>query len=197
MSRGPLEDMHHLGTLKPMPKRSKQQWLEMISRTQPSAFAVDALKREFARNAPTDDLSESEAHEVQAALEALEGAARETPLRHVSDTTGRLQAVIEYRLHGAGGKGRLFIEIEGKSQLEPLENTVLDAFQVYVMLDGESFAGLQVDNAASLPERLSETLEALSTLELPNVDCAEAGLENASVTDVLDWAVQHRVMAGR
>jgi hypothetical protein len=180
-----------------MPKRSKQQWLEMISRTQPSAFAVDALKREFARNTSTDDLSESEANEVQAALERFEVAARETPLRQVSDTTGNLQTVIEYRPHGAGGKGRLFIEIEGRSQLEPLENTMLDRLRVYVMLDGESFAGLQVDNAASLPEQLSETLEALSRLELPRVDCAEAGLENASVADVLSWAVQHRVLAGR
>jgi hypothetical protein len=198
-----------------MPKRSKQQWLEMIYRTRPSAFAVDALKREFIRNTPTDDLSESEANEVQAALkrlevqaalkrlgvqaalERLEVTARETPLRQVSDTTDSLQAVIEYRPHGAGGKGRLFIEIEGKSQLEPLENTVLDKLQVYIMLDGESFAGLQVDNAASLPKQLSETLEALSRLELPRVDCAEAGLENAAVTDVLSWAVQHRVLAGR
>jgi hypothetical protein len=54
-----------------------------------------------------------------------------------------------------------------------------------------------VDNAASLPKQLSETLEALSRLELPRVDCAEAGLENASITDVLSWAVQHRVLAGR
>jgi hypothetical protein len=179
-----------------MPQRTKSQWLEMINRTRPTEFAVKALETEFARHLESDGLSESDVQEIRAALEqrsfepvgALLGAP--SPTQHPN-------ASVEYRPNGSGGKGRLFIEIEDRVQLEPLENPALDELKVYIMTDGSRFAGVQVDNATELPPRLEDALDALNALELPVVDCVEADLEGARISDVLVWAVQNRVLAGR
>jgi hypothetical protein len=181
-----------------MPKRTKEQWLEMIQRTRPTAFAVDALESEFGRNAASDGLTESEVQEIRAALERLSLERQTVGAQLIAPfPIERPRASIEYRPHGSGGRGRLFIEIEDRAQLEPLENPVLDDFKVYVMTDGSDFAGVQVDDATELPARLEIALEALNALELPTVDCGEAGLEGARISDVLAWAVEHRVPVGR
>lgn len=181
-----------------MPRRSREQWLEMIHRTRPTAFAIRALEAEFARHAILDGLTESEVREIRSAIEkrSLEAQPAGTQLIAPSSAE-RPRASIEYRPHGSGGRGRLFIEIEGKTQLEPLENPVLDDLKVYVMTDGSAFAGLQVDDATELPAQLEIALEALTALGLPEVDCTEADLEGVRIAEVLAWAVEHRVLAGR
>ncbi len=182
--------------LSAMPQRTKTQWLEMIQRTRPTGFAIKALKTEFARHVESDGLTESDVHEIRAALEKLSLEVDETPLDAPSPTA-RPQASVEYQPHGSGGKGRLFLEIEDRTQLEPLENPALDELKVYVMTDGSRFAGVQVDDATQLPPRLEVAIDELDALELPVVDCVEAGLEAARISDVLAWAVQNRVLARR
>lgn len=183
-----------------MPRRTREQWLEMIQRTRPTVFAVSALEAELERNLGTDGLSDSDVNEIRASLEKLVLEAQ--PVRAALAPTERLQAAIEYRPNGSGGRGRLFIEIEGRAQLEPLETLtpqigVLDEFKVYIMTDGSAFAGLQVDDATELPARSEGARAALDALDLPAVDCSEANLQSASVSDVLSWALEHRVLAGR
>ena len=92
-----------------------------------------------------------------------------------------------------GGRGRLYLEIAGREQLEPLESEILDDLKVYVFTDGARFAGLQIDNANSLADRLEPALNGLSTLELEAVDCLEADLEHVEVGEVLIWAVNNRI----
>jgi hypothetical protein len=179
-----------------MPRRTKTQWLEMIDRTRPTAFALRALETEFERNLASDGLTASDALEIRAAIQkrSLEPDATLTPAVSMS---ARPLAAVEYRPNGSGGKGRLFLEIEDRVQLEPLENPLLDDLKVYVMTDGSRFAGVQVDDATELPARLEQAITALDALELPAVDCIEAGLEDARISDVLAWAIQHRVLMGR
>jgi hypothetical protein len=171
-------------------KRNAAQWLEMISRVKPSAFAVTALEREFTLNAVSDDLSDTEMLEIRNALEQLSSQVLETRATPVSD---RPQMTIDYRSEGMGGRGRLYLEIAGREQLEALESDTLDDLKVYVFTDGSSFAGLQVDDANTLGDRLEKTLNGLSTLELETVDCLEANLEHVEVEEVLVWAVVNRI----
>jgi hypothetical protein len=171
-------------------KRNTAQWLEMISRVKPSAFAVTALEREFKQNAVSDDLSETETLEIRKALEQLSSQVSET---RATPTSTHPQMTIDYRSEGMGGQGRLYLEIAGREQLEPLESEVLDALQVYVFTDGSRFAGLQIDNANSRADRLEPALNGLSTLELEAVDCLEADLEKVGVGEVLRWAVMNRI----
>jgi hypothetical protein len=55
------------------------------------------------------------------------------------------------------------------------------------------FAGLQVDDANTLGNRLEQALNGLSTLELETVDCLEGDLEQVGVEEVLTWAVNNRI----
>jgi hypothetical protein len=171
--------------------RSRDQWLEMIARTRASDFAVRALENELLRS----ELPESDRLEVETALEKLRTQIVLEVVPVVSSE--RPQASIEYRPHGDANKGRLYLEIEGREQVETIEHDGLDALEVYVFLDAKGFAGLQIDNAKTLPERLENALELLRNIDFPHVDCMEAGLENASVADVLAWSCTHRIQIGR
>jgi hypothetical protein len=171
-------------------KRNAAQWLEMISRVKPSAFAVTALERELTQNAVSDDLNETEMLEIRNAIKQLSNQVLET---RVTTSSDRPQMTIDYRAEGMGGRGRLYLEIAGREQLEALESEVLDSLQVYVFTDGLMFAGLQVDDANSLADRLEPALNGLSTLELETVDCLEANLEHVGVGEVLMWAVVNRI----
>jgi hypothetical protein len=171
-------------------KRNAAQWLAMISRVKPSAFAVTALEREFTQNAVSDDLTETEMLEIRQALEQLANQVLET---RATPTSTRPQMTIDYRSEGMGGRGRLYLEIAGREQLEPLEGEILDDLKVYVFTDGSRFAGLQIDDANTFPDRLEQTLTGLSTLELETVDCLEADLEHVGVGEVLVWAVKNRI----
>jgi hypothetical protein len=171
-------------------KRNASQWLEMISRVKPSAFAMTALEREFTLNAISDELNETEILEIRNALEALASQILETRAIIVSD---RPQMTIDYRAEGMGGHGRLYLEITGQEQLELLESEKLDPFQIYVFMSDSSFAGLQVDDANTLADKLEPALQELRNLELPLVDCVEANLEHVGVGEVLMWAVKNRV----
>jgi hypothetical protein len=162
----------------------------MISRVKPSAFAITALEREFTLNAVSDDLNETEILEIRHALEALANQVLETRETPISD---RPQMTIDYRSEGMGGRGRLYLEIAGREQLEPLESDVLDDLKVYVFTDGSSFAGLQIDDANTLADKLEPALQELRNLELPLVDCVEANLERVGVGEVLVWAVVNRI----
>ncbi len=171
-------------------KRNAAQWLEMISRVKPSAFAVTALEREFTLNAVSDNLTETEMLKIKKAIEQLSSRVLET---RETPTSNRPQMTIDYRAEGMGGHGRLYLEIAGQEQLEPLESEELDPFQIYVFMSDSSFAGLQVDNANTLADKLEATLQELRNLELPLVDCVEANLENVGVEEVLTWAVNKRI----
>lgn len=162
----------------------------MIARVKPSAFAVTALEREFTQNAVSDELTDPEMFEIRHALEQLSNQVLETRATPISD---RPHMTIDYRSEGMGGRGRLYLEIFGREQLEPLESEILDDLKVYVFMDGSSFAGLQVDDANTLPDRLESALKGLSTLELEAVDCWEADLERVGVGEVLMWAVNNRI----
>jgi hypothetical protein len=163
----------------------------MIARTRASDFAVRALEAELARA----ELNDADRLEVETALEQLRAQIVPDVVPVVSSE--RPQASIEYRPHGDANKGRLYLEIEGRQQVETIEHDGLDALEVYVFSDANGFAGLQIDNAKSLPERLENALELLRQADLPNVDCAEAGLENSTVADVLAWSCTHRIQIGR
>jgi hypothetical protein len=175
--------------------RSRDQWLEMITRTRASDFAVRALENELRRA----EMNDADRLEVKNALENLRAqiVLEVVPKSDALASSERPQASIEYRPHGDANKGRLYLEIEGREQVETIEHDGLDALEVYVFSDAKGFAGLQVDNAKTLPERLEHALELLRTSDLPNVDCTEAGLENATVADVLAWSCTHRIAIGR
>jgi hypothetical protein len=167
----------------------------MIARTRASDFAVRALENELRRA----ELPELDRLEVENALENLRA---QIVLEVVPLTSSeRPRASIEYRPHGDANKGRLYLEIEGREQVETLEHDGLDALEVYVFSDAHEFAGLQIDNAKTLPERLESALELLRSGsrmgDFPNMDCPEAGLENVSVADVLAWSCTHRIQIGR
>ena len=167
----------------------------MIARTRASDFAVQALENELRRS----ELPEADRLEVEAALENLKAQIilEVVPKSEAHGSSERPQASIEYRPHGDANKGRLYLEIEGREQVETIEHDGLDALEVYVFSDAKGFAGLQVDNAKTLPERLENALELLRNTDLPNVDCTEAGLEDVSVADVLAWSCTHRIAIGR
>lgn len=182
-------------------RRNRDQWLEMIRRTRPTAFAVQALEREFLARSGTDGLSDAEATEVRAALEALSRMVRDSNATASSTDAPILST--QYRTHG---KGRLYLEVTGREQHQVLESdsasaAALDALHVYLFGDPQGFAGLQVDDANTLPERLGPVLTALRALEtelaLPRLDCPEAGLEQATISETLAWASVNRVEAGR
>jgi hypothetical protein len=163
----------------------------MIARTRASDFAVRALENELRRA----ELPESDRLAVAAALEHLRSqiVLEVVPIA----SSERPQASIEYRPHGDANKGRLYLEIEGREQVETIEHDGLDALKVYVFSGVNGFAGLQIDNAKTLPERLENTLELLRDSDFPSIDCPEAGLENVSVADVLAWSCTHRIAIGR
>jgi hypothetical protein len=164
----------------------------MIARTRASDFAVRALENELTRA----ELSNVDRLEVEAALEALRNRIELEPVQ-VANSSERPQASVEYRPHGDANKGRLYLEIDGREQVETLEHDGLDALEVYVFWDANGFAGLQIDNAKTLPERLVNALEILRNSDFPRLDCPEAGLEDASVADLLAWSCTHRIQIGR
>ena len=172
-------------------KRNAKQWRAMIARTKPTDFAITALEREFTQNAVSDDLTETEMLEIRRALEGLANQSLEVQApKIISD---RPQMTIDYRSEGMGGRGRLYLEIAGQEQLEALESEELDPFQIYVFMSDSSFAGLQVDNANTLSDRLEKASLELKALELPKVDCIEAQLEHVDVMRVLEWTVRNRI----
>jgi hypothetical protein len=180
--------------------RTRDQFLEMIARTRASDFAVQALENELHRADLNDTkLTNTDRLEVEHALENLRAqiVLEVVPKSDTLALSTRPQASIEYRPHGDANKGRLYLEIEGREQVQTIEHDGLDALEIYVFSDAKGFAGLQVDNAKTLPERLANALELLRTSDLPNVDCNEAGLENATVADVLAWSCTHRIAIGR
>jgi hypothetical protein len=169
--------------------RSKTQWLEMIARTRPTQFAVNALGTQLEREAGNFDAAELEG--IRVALLNL----KDQILEDAPAPTSRARAVlnVDYRSEGMGGKGRIYAEVEGRKLRDLLENPALDDAQVYVFLERGALAGVQVDNANTLPERLAAVLTELETLNLERVDCPEAGLESAQVSEVLQWVVTARL----
>ena len=171
--------------------RSKAQFLEMIGRTRPTEFAVRALKTQLEREVSGFDSVELE--ELHSALETLRTQIPNLePAQLVSQAT-RSQINVEYRAEGMGGKGRIYAEIEGRKLRDLLENTVLDDAQVYVFTDAGPLSGFQVDNANTLSDRLEPVLNALDGLNIERVDCVEASLEDAGLSDVLRWVVANRI----
>jgi hypothetical protein len=169
--------------------RSKTQWLEMIARTRPSAFAVNALETQLQREAAQFEAGELE--EVRRALNELRSRITEDAPASASSTRAVMN--VDYRREGMGGKGRIYAEVEGRKLRDLLENPTLDDAQVYVFLDNDRIAGVQVDNANTLPERLETVLIELDALNLECVDCPEAGLEAVSVSEVLRWLAKVRL----
>jgi hypothetical protein len=165
--------------------RSYVQWLEMISRTRPSEFAVKALQSQLERERA--NLEPSDFEKLLLALTQLEI----TP--EIISKNGVVN--VDYRSDGMGGKGRLYLEVGGRSLREVLDNEALDAVQVYVFMNNSQFAGLQIDAANTLLERLPAALRGLEALSLELLDCPEAGLENSDISSVLEWAVQRYLKA--
>ena len=167
--------------------RTKQQFLEMIAKTRPTEFALQALKAQLER----ETFSASDLEQIRSSLETLRSQI--TPEPTPSPLSQRAQLSVDYRSEGMGGRGRIYAEVDGRKLRDLLENTVLDDAQVYVFTDAGRLSGLQVDNAATLPERLEPVVAALDALALEHhletVDCSEAGLEAASLSDVLRWVV--------
>ena len=90
-----------------------------------------------------------------------------------------------------------FLLKEDRKLRDLLEHPELDEAQVYVFTDAGCLSGLQVDNAAALPKRLESVLTALDALTLEHhletMDCSEAGLKAASLSDVLRWVVSTKL----
>lgn len=159
----------------------------MIRRTRPSAFAVNALEAQLALETYAPD----ELEEVRAALEILRSSIPAP--EPAAPSSPRAQLNVDYRAEGMGGRGRLYMDVDGRKLRDLVENDALDEAQVYVFTDSGRLSGVQVDNAATLADRLEGVLHELETLNLERVDCVEAGLEDASVGDVLRWVVEHRI----
>ncbi len=160
--------------------RSVTQWLEMIARTQPSEFAIRALRLQLERE--KQFLQPQELETIQMALSQLEV----TPVA----TTQFGVVNIDYRPEGMGGKGRLYLEVGGRTMRELLENPVLDDLQIYIFLQHNKFAGLQVDAAKTLPQRLKEASAELNNLDLELLDCPDINLKGATIATILELAVQ-------
>jgi hypothetical protein len=152
------------------------QWLEMISKTRPSAFAVQALQTQLEKERA--GLEPSQFEKLLLALQQLEVQPENTVQTGVVN--------VDYRAEGMGGKGRLYLEVGGRTMREVLDNEALDAAQVYVFMNGTSFAGLQVDAANTLPERLPAVLRALEELGLELLDCPDLGLEGVGIATILE-----------
>jgi hypothetical protein len=159
--------------------RSYSQWLLMIARTQKTAFALAALKAQLERE--RHSLSESEFLALWQQLHSLE------PQISVRPNVGVVN--VDHRPEGMGGRGRLYLEVGGRTMRELSENVVLDELQVYLFWDGADFAGLQMDNAKTLPERLPAVVAHLETLELEPLDCPEAELYGVGLGQILEWVV--------
>jgi hypothetical protein len=164
--------------------RTAAQWLEMIARTRPSAFAVRALKAQLEREGAS--FTEGELQQLSAALEALQG---QIP---VEDSSQINHLNIDYRPEGMGGQGRLYLELEGRQSLELIDAPALDQLRVYVFRDAQGFSGVQVDAANTLSERLEAAVQSLDALELPHVTALEAGLEDVPVSSVLEWVAENK-----
>ena len=171
--------------------RSKAQFLEMIGRTRPSEFAVQALETQLAREAT--GFNGLELEELHDALEALRAQVPNAAQDQALAQAARAQLNVEHRAEGMGGRGRIYAEIEGRKLRDLLDDTVLDDAQVYIFTDAGRLSGFQVDNANNLPDRLGPVLNALDGLNLEHVDCVEAGLEDAGLSDVLRWVVANRI----
>jgi hypothetical protein len=160
--------------------RSYSQWLLMIARTQKTNFALAALKTQLERE--RHSLSESEFLALWQQLQNLEPEASVRPSAGVVN--------IDYRPEGMGGRGRLYLEVGGRTMREPADNAALDELQVYLFWDGTDFAGLQMDNAKTLPTRLSALALQLEVLQLEPLDCPEAGLYGVGLAQMLEWVVE-------
>ncbi len=160
--------------------RTYQQWLEMIARTRASAFAVGALQAQLEKEKTA--LEPSEFEQLQLALAQIQ-IQPENP-----NQVGVVN--VDYRSDGMGGMGRLYLEVGGRTMREVMDNQALDAIQVYVFIEGSRFAGLQVDAANSLPERLPAALRALADLNLELLDCPDVGLSGVSLALILETAAR-------
>jgi hypothetical protein len=160
--------------------RSYSQWLLMIARTQKTTFALAALKTQLERE--RHSLSESEFLALWQQLQSLE------PEASVGASVGVVN--VDYRPEGMGGRGRLYLEVGGRTLREPADNAALDELQVYLFWDGTAFAGLQMDNAKTLPERLPVLLRLLEEQHLEPLDCPEAGLIGVNLGQILEWVVR-------
>ena len=171
--------------------RTKQQFLEMIAKTRPTAFALRALQTQLER----ETFTAPDLEQIHASLELLHSQIVVEPA--ASPSSRRAQLSVDYRSEGMGGRGRIYAEVDGRKLRELLENAVLDNAQVYVFTDAGSLSGLQVDNAATLADRFETVLLALDALTLEHhletVDCVEAGLEEATLSDVLRWVVSTKL----
>ena len=167
----------------------------MIAKTRPSEFALQALQVQLER----ETFTASDLEQIHAALETLQSKITLEPAPSSSST--RAQLSVDYRSEGMGGRGRIYAEIDGRKLCDLLEHPELDDAQVYVFTDAGRLSGLQVDNAATLPNRLEPVLLALDTLALEHhleaVNCTEAGLEEASLSDVLRWVVGTKLQLAR
>ena len=163
----------------------------MIAKTRPSEFAVQALRAQLER----ESFSALDLQRIHAALETLRLQIVAEPAP--SPSSGWAQLSVDYRSEGMGGRGRIYAEIDGRKLRDLLESAILDDAQVYVFTDAGHLSGLQVDNAATLADRLEVVLTALNALTLEHhlepVDCTEAGLEAASLSDVLRWVVSTKL----
>ncbi|MFN3266668.1 MAG: hypothetical protein ACK41E_07495, partial [Deinococcales bacterium] len=130
--------------------RSFMQWQLMIERTQKTAFALAALKTQLERE--RQNLSEAEFAALEQQLLRLQ------PQDVAATQIGVVN--VDYRPEGMGGRGRLYLEIGGRKMTQLMDNEALDALQVYLFMDGTAFAGLQADNANTLPERLDAATRA-------------------------------------
>jgi hypothetical protein len=160
--------------------RSYSQWLLMIARTQKTEFALAALKTQLERE--RQHLSEAEFLALWQQLHNLKP--------EVSVAAGLGVVNVDYRPEGMGGRGRLYLEVGGRTLREPAENTALDELQVYLFWDGMAFAGLQMDNAKTLPERLPVLVAQLEVLPIELLDCPEAGLYGTDLGQILEWVVR-------
>ncbi len=163
----------------------------MIAKTRPSEFALRALTAQLER----EDYDASDLEQIHAALGTLRSKITLEPVPSPSSTRAQLSA--DYRSEGMGGRGRIYAEVDGRKLRDLLEHPDLDEAQVYVFTDAGHLSGLQVDNAATLPDRLGVVVTALDALTLEHhletVDCSEAGLTAASLSDVLRWIVSTKL----
>lgn len=163
----------------------------MIAKTRPSEFALRALQMQLER----EHYDPPDFEQLHAALEGLRSKIVTEPALAHSSARARLS--VDYRSEGMGGRGRIYAEIDGRKLRDLLESDVLNEMQVYVFTEAGRLSGLQVDNAATLPNRLETVLTALDALALEHyleaVDCPEAGLEAASLSDVLRWVASTKL----
>jgi hypothetical protein len=181
--------------------RNWQQWLVLIERTRSDVRSVALLMREWQRSGSQSHLAPEERQHLELALQKLQVQSLEhaqqtydssLKLLNTPDAPLRPRANLDYRAEGLQGRGRLYIEIDDRPQIYPDDPVTLPFDFIYLFGSDLGFAGLQIDGVDKLIDQRDLVISTLKAIDLPVIDCPEAGLRDVHIVDVLVWWLEHQ-----